>query len=81
MEDDKLDRYPELAASGRVRLVPVAGEVGGRWSETTAWLLRSLAAAKAAKGPRALRKARALALERRWWHLPPCGGNAHRTSG
>ena len=68
-EDDKLQRYPQLAASGVVRLVVVAGEVGGRWSDTTAWLLRRLAEAKAADAPRALRKATALALERRWWNL------------
>jgi len=68
-EDDKLHRYPELAASARVRLVVLAGEVGGRWSATAAWLLRRLAAHKAAEAPPALRRGTALALERRWWGL------------
>ena len=68
-EDDKLQRYPELAASARARLVVLSGEVGGRWSSTAAWLLRRLAAHKAAHAPRTLRRGTALALERRWWGL------------
>ena len=50
-EDDKLHTCPEVADSARVRLVALAGEAGGRWSETTAWLLRRLAQAKAAAEP------------------------------
>ena len=68
-EDDKLERYPELAASARARLVVLAGEVGGRWSATAAWLLQRLAAAKAAEAPWPLRRGTALALQRRWWGL------------
>ena len=68
-EDDKLDTYRQVADSARVRLVVLAGEVGGRWSETTAWLLRRLAQAKAAAEPLALRLATGRALEARWWAL------------
>ena len=53
-EDDKLGSYPQVADSARGRLVMLAGEVGGRWSETTVWLLRRLAQAKAAAEPLAL---------------------------
>ena len=55
----QLERYPELADSARVRLLVVAGEVGGRWSDTTAWLLRRLAAAKAAAKEKAQAEAAA----------------------
>ena len=52
LEDDKLDRYPELAASGRVRLVVVAGEVGGRWSGTTAsWEESTASTSDTSTGP------------------------------
>ena len=34
-----------------------------------AWLLKRLAAAKAAEAPRPLRRGTALALQRRWWGL------------
>ena len=47
----------------------LAGEAGGRWSETTAWLLRRLAQAKAAAEPLALRLATGRALEAQWWAL------------
>ena len=68
-EDDKLHTCPEVADSARVRLVALAGEAGGRWSETTAWLLRRLAQAKAAAEPLALRLATGRALEAQWWAL------------
>ena len=47
----------------------LAGEVGGRWSDTGAWLLRGLAAHKAAEVPPALRRLRdaaRAALQARW---------------
>ena len=52
-----------------MRLVALAGEAGGRWSETSAWLLRRLAQAKAAAEPLALRLATGRALEAQWWAL------------
>ena len=52
-----------------MRLVALAGEAGGRWSETTAWLLRRLAQAKAAAEPLAQRLATGRALEAQWWAL------------
>ena len=44
--------YPELTGQfGRARLVVLAGEVGGRWSEETQAFLRQLAKAKALSEP------------------------------
>ena len=35
-------RYPELVHSTRCRFVVLAGEVGGRWSETTGRFIEAL---------------------------------------
>ena len=45
--------YPELAlrAEGRARLVVLAAEVGGRWSNETSQFLRGLAKARAETVP------------------------------
>ena len=75
-EDHKGDKYPEVAASQRVRLVVLAGEVGGRWSDTCAWLLRGLAAHKAAGVPPALRAAACAALQARWSALVAVAAHA-----
>ena len=49
--------YPELCrGNGRARLVVIAGEVGGRWSQETKDFLWCLASAKAACVPRSLRE-------------------------
>ena len=40
IERVKRRTYPELLTSSRCRLVVLAGEVGGRWSDTCVWLLR-----------------------------------------
>ena len=48
-------RYPELAGDrGRARLVVLAGEVGGRFSDETAQFLRALASAKVWEVPQLL---------------------------
>ena len=44
-ENAKAEKYPELCNSQRVRLVVLASEVGGRWSEASLDLVRRLAAA------------------------------------
>eukprot|EP00435_Cladocopium_sp_Y103_P004285 s556_g1.t1 len=58
--------YPELAASGRCRLVVLAMEVGGRCSTEAAQFLRLLAQAKARDVPRPLRQSTIMALIARW---------------
>ena len=48
--------YPEFTGQrGRTRLVVLAGEVGGRWSEECREFLNQLAKAKARREPRHLR--------------------------
>ena len=58
--------YPELVRSPVVRLVTVAVEVGGRFSETSLDVLRRLAGAKARSAPEALRAAARAAWLSRW---------------
>ena len=43
--------YPELLAAGRCRLVVLAFEVGGRWSDESLDFVRRLARAKARSQP------------------------------
>ena len=58
-------RYPELAGDhGRARLVVLASEVGGRWSEESRNFLRQLAKGKTRSAPRATRSRLRLA----WLH-------------
>ena len=42
-EKHKRETYPELVQSSTCQLVVLACEVGGRWSETCTWLVRTLA--------------------------------------
>ena len=59
--------YPELVdRRSRARLVVLAGEVGGRWSEETQTFLRILARAKARSEPPILRKRLEQAWRMRW---------------
>ena len=59
--------YPELAGGGgRARLVVLAAEVGGRWSQESRHFLRQLARARARAEPQVLRVAAAAAWRRRW---------------
>lgn len=59
-------KYAELLRSRRCRLVVVALEVGGRWSEEALEFVRLLARAKARAYPRLLRKSAQLAWASRW---------------
>ena len=58
--------YPELVRGDRCRLVVLAMEVGGRWSEETAGFLRRLAQARSRAVPQALRPAAIQASIARW---------------
>ena len=68
-EKDKRETYPELVNSSRCQLVVLACEVGGRWSDTCAWLVKELANEKGAKAPPRLRQSSARAWEARWWAM------------
>ena len=48
--------YPELLTGGRCRLVVLALEVGGRWSQEAATFVWDLAAARSRSAPSALRR-------------------------
>ena len=58
--------YPELVRGDRCRLVVLAMEVGGRWSEEAADFLRRLAQARSRAVPQALRPAAIQASIARW---------------
>ena len=65
--------YPELVhPRRRARLVVLAGEVGGRWSEETRSFLSTLAKAKARSEPHILRKSAEQAWRMRWGALLGC---------
>ena len=68
-EHEKRVRYPELCHSHQVRLVVLASEVGGRWSEASVEFVRQLAHGKAATAPAPLRYSTACALQARWWAI------------
>ena len=63
---DKETAYPELAESGRCRLVVIAIETNGRWSEEAVDMFRLLAFVKAREAPPAMKWSVVLAWERRW---------------
>ena len=65
--------YPELCqGNGRARLVVIAGEVGGRWSEETKTFLWCLACAKATAAPRRMFGSARAGWYRRWTCLLAC---------
>ena len=68
-ETDKGRRYPALVHSTRCRLVVLAGEVGGRWSETTVRFIEALAKHRSKTAQRRLHKSTQLAWEHRWWGM------------
>ena len=61
--------YHELVNSSRCRLVVLACEVGGRWSETCLQLIHDLAEFRSRQAPPRLRRSTALAWENRWWGM------------
>ena len=71
-EGSKDTKYPELLDSPQVKLVTLACEIGGRWSERACHVVRQLAVAKARESPKHLRVAAQCAFEARWWALLSC---------
>ena len=65
-EQRKWRRYPELQSSREARLVVVACETGGRWSDEAVGLVQDLAEAKARSAPEALRASVLFGWQRRW---------------
>ena len=68
-EKDKAKTYPELVHSSRCRLIVLACEVGGRWSDTCVWLVRKLAENRSSSAPKRLRRSTDYAWEARWWSM------------
>ena len=65
---DKENKYPELL-NGRCRLVVVALETGGRWSNEAVDFIWQLAQAKAREVPSFMMHLMALVWERRWTRM------------
>ena len=63
---DKERKYFELLSGDRCRLVVVALETGGRWSEEAMQIVDDLAAARARDAPLLLRRSAFLAWRKRW---------------
>ena len=68
---DKESTYPEIATSGRCKLVVLAIETGGRWSEEAVQIVRMLAFAEAQQVPSNMQFLVALMWERRWTRMLP----------
>ena len=66
---DKETTHPELINSGRCRLVVVAIETGGRWSDEAVEFIRLLACAKAQEVPSYMWWPTTLAWQRRWTRM------------
>ena len=65
--------YPELCrGDGRARLVVIAGEVGGRWSQETQEFLWCLACEKSKASPKLLQESVRAGWYRRWCCLLAC---------
>ena len=65
--------YPEFTGEmGRTRLMVLAGEVGGRWSEESREFLNQLAKAKSRREPRHLRARARQVWRHRWASLLVC---------
>ena len=65
----KVARYPELTRGGPQRLVVLAAEVGGRWSDECQQFLRTLLRLRVQRAPPPLRAAAAQGWARRWWSV------------
>ena len=71
-ERNKDATYPELVGSDVVKLLTLACETGGRWSDACVEVVAALAAARARSAPRHLQLSARLAYERRWWSMLSC---------
>ena len=65
-ENRKAARYPELTSTAGAKLVVLACETGGRWSETSVSFVQALASAKARAAPDPLRRSAAVGWQQRW---------------
>ena len=68
-EKSKATTYPELVESDRLRLLTLACEVGGRWSQTCLDTVKALAQARSRQAAPLLRSAAARGWAARWWAL------------
>ena len=66
----KVARHPELTRGGPQRLVVLAAEVGGRWSDECQQFLRTLLRLRVQRAPPPLRASAARGWARRWWSVP-----------
>ena len=71
---DKERKYPELLSNARCKLVVVAMEVGGRWSEEAHYFLEILASARERDAPQTLKGSVFQACKRRWTALVAVAG-------
>ena len=69
LEKPKNSTYAEVVQSSGYKLVTLACEVGGRWSDTCLQVVSELAVFKASKEPAHLQKAVEFAYLSRWWSL------------
>ena len=72
--------YPELHTAARCRLVLIALEIGGRWSEEVADFIRRAASARARGDPVSLRRAAAAAYAHRWVGIASVAAQRARAS-
>ena len=69
----KARTFPELSSQGgRARLVVLAGETGGRWSNETASFLSSLAHTKSREAPAGMQESVRAAWRRGWASMLNC---------
>ena len=72
-EKRKPKKYREAARSrGRVKLLTLACEVGGRWSDQCLEFVRLLAKHKAKEAPPLMRRSAEYGWTARWWSLLSC---------
>ena len=77
-EKRKPQQYREAwQARGRVKLLTLACETGGRWSDQCVDFVRMLAKHKAREAPPVLQRSAEYGWQSRWWTLLSC--SAHRT--
>ena len=71
--EQRREPYPELAGEGGLaRLVVLAAEVGGRWSNEASQFVRSVAWAKAQSAAESTQTQMAHAWNRRWRKILAC---------
>ena len=71
-EDRKRKTYKEAETNHTVKLVTLACEVGGRWSDTCIDMVNTLARIKAKEVPLQMQRSTEYAYSVRWWSLLSC---------